>query len=102
MDGKCRPIKFPLNSENEKMRVLRNLSNLKGKQDYKGMSITYVTPAERTAERTEFKLWQEKARVKNSEEPTASNIYRVRGGSKNGFFSQEVLHERTATTITIS
>ena len=39
-DNKKRPIKVTLKSEEERDKILNNLCNLKGKDNYKGVSVT--------------------------------------------------------------
>ena len=38
-DAKVRPLKITVETEEEQQKVMENLKNLKGKQDYKGISI---------------------------------------------------------------
>ena len=87
-EDKIRPIKIVFASEEEKEKVLSNLSNLKGKQLYKGISIKEDhTPNERQL----IREFSKQAREENSKLPEDSNyIIRVRGSPKNGLFLKKV------------
>ena len=82
---KKRPIKLTLKSEEEKDKFLNNLTNLKGKTLYKGISIT---PDFTYSERLLIKDFQEKAKIKNvaDGENDTNYVWRVRGSPKNGLF----------------
>ena len=82
-DNKKRPIKVTLKSEEERDKILNNLRNLKGKEQYKGVS---VTPDYTQNERILVKEFYEKAKLRNAEEESneTSYIWRVRGTLKNG------------------
>ena len=78
-----RPIKVILNNEVDKDRLMASLKSLKGLDDYKGISVTDDYTIQ---ERNLIKLWSEKAKKANEDEPIDSKfIWRVRGNSKNGF-----------------
>ena len=80
--GKKRPLKVILGSEKEKMLFLRNLSALRGNDDYRGISVTEdLTPTERSV----LKEWTDKAKELNLDD-TSEIVYRVRGDSKNGYY----------------
>lgn len=82
--GKRRPLKVSFTTVEEKERVMGNLSSLKGKEDYKGISITEDYTIE---ERNMIKNWTDKAIQKTNEEPAESNIvWKVRGNPKNGLW----------------
>ena len=82
-DNKKRPIKVTLKSEEERDKILNNLRNLKGKDNYKGVS---VTPDYTQNERILVKEFYEKAKLRNTEEESneTNYIWRVRGTLKNG------------------
>ena len=82
-DNKKRPIKVTLKSEEERDKILNNLRNLKGKEQYKGVS---VTPDYTQNERILVKEFYEKAKLRNAEEESneTNYIWRVRGTLKNG------------------
>jgi len=77
---KKRPIKVVLGSDKEKMTFLRNLSILKGKNEFKGISITEDLTL---TERSVLKEWANKAKDLNLDDPDF--VWRVRGDSKNGY-----------------
>lgn len=78
---KNRPIKVILSTEKERTSFLRNLSALKGNEDYKGVSVTEDLTL---TERSVLKEWTEKAKDLNLD--YSDVIYRVRGDSKNGYY----------------
>lgn len=82
-DGnKKRPLLLSLKNEQEKWTVIGNLTSLKGLENYKGISITEdLTPAQRKV----YKELSNDAKKLNSEEKSQTEIYRVRGDTKNGF-----------------
>ena len=84
---KKRPIKITLQSENEKFKLMDNLSTLKGLQKYKGISITEDLCL---ADRKVFKDLSTKAIEINESNPDDLHILRVRGNSKNGFHLKKV------------
>ena len=75
-----RPIKVALKNESEKKAIFKKLRLLKGKDEFKGVSVAEdYTESERKV----FKLWSDKAKERSSNE--AENvIWRVRGSPKNG------------------
>ena len=77
---KNRPIKVALKNESEKKAIFKKLRLLKGKDEFKGVSVAEdYTESERKV----FKLWSDKAKERSSNE--AENvIWRVRGSPKNG------------------
>ena len=94
-DSKKRPIKVVLSSEKEKSSILRNLSGLKNKESYNGISVTEDLTI---AERSIFKQWSERAKDQNRKEPDDSNfVWRVRGDSKKRISPQEA--SQTEATI---
>ena len=84
---KLRPIKVSFTAVEEKERVMENLTSLKGKDIYKGISITEDYTIE---ERKILKDWTEKAKQMNRNEPTDSNcVWKVRGNPKNGLWMKK-------------
>ena len=79
---KNRPIKVILSTEKEKNSFLRNLSALKGNEDYKGVRSS--TEDLTLTERSVLKKCTEKAKDLNLD--YSDVIYRVRGDSKNGYY----------------
>ena len=81
-ENKKRPIKVVFQSNEERDNLLYNLRNLKGNNDFKGISITEDYTL---AEREIIKEYNRDAKEKNAAEPENSNyIWRVRGTPKNG------------------
>ena len=77
-----RPIKVVMQNEAEKDLVLARLNNLKGKETYKGISITEDYS---TLERKTIKEWADKAKNANLNEPKDSLYeWKARGSPKNG------------------
>ena len=73
--AKIRPSMVIFHSEND--------INLKGNEDYKGVSVTedYTLTDRKT-----IREWREKAKTANDQEPADSKyVYRVRGSPKNGW-----------------
>ena len=71
-----------MHSDEDKDLVMANLKELKGKEQYKGLSISddYTTK-----ERNTLKEWVEKAKKANDDEPTDSQYeWKARGAPKNG------------------
>ena len=82
-DDKKRPLLISLNDESNKWSLLGNLTVLKGNHAYLGISVTEdLTPDERKT----FKELSNKAKKKNNDERSTTEIWRVRGNSKNGFY----------------
>ena len=80
--NKKRPIKIIMSKEDEKKNIMGNLINLKGKEKYKGISITEDYTI---SERRMIKEFKTSASNKNLMEPENSNfVWKVRGTPKNG------------------
>ena len=70
-------------SEREKFTLIGNLCLLKGIQKYSAVSITEdLTPEERK----NLKRLSDQAKVRNENDSSENEKWRVRGNSKNGFF----------------
>ena len=81
-NDRIRPIKVVLDCENDKNNLLKNLRKLKGKDKYKGVSVTDDYTIK---DRSLLKEWAEKAKLKNFEEPEESLFeWKVRGCPNNG------------------
>lgn len=77
-----RPLKIVLKNIEDKKSVFSNLKNLKGKEDYRGISVAEDFTL---AERSVIKSWYEKAKERNEKEGFTSNVvWRVRGSPKKG------------------
>ena len=96
---KIRPLKIVFKSEEEQQKVYNNLKNLRGNEDYKGISIKEDYTL---GERQLIKDYVEQAKAQNSiEEPKGTGIvWKVRGTPKNGLFLKKfnTMRERTTTT----
>ena len=80
--GRKRPIKVVLDCEENKENILKSLRKLKGKDAYRGVSVTDDYTLN---DRSLLKEWAEKAKAKNAEEPEESTYeWKVRGCPKNG------------------
>lgn len=81
-DQSKRPIKVVMNNELDKDRVMANLKELKGKEQYKGVS---VTDDHTQKDRNTIREWIEKSKKANGDEPIDSQFeWKVRGNPKNG------------------
>jgi len=78
-----RPILVQMSNEDEKLKVMNNLKNLKGVPQYQGISIKDDCTR---AEREMIRKFQQEANKLNDENPDEDTIYRVRGCPKNGLF----------------
>lgn len=86
-EDKKRPILICLSEESEKLKLLGNLPTLKGNQKYSRVSITEdLTPDERK----QLRKLSSEAKELNAEENSSTDMWRVRGNSKNGFFLKKV------------
>ena len=91
---KKRPMMLQLENEADKDKIMMNLQSLKGKIEYKGVSITEDYTV---TERKLLQDWRDKAKTKNdSEEPNSNYIWRVRGTPKNGLELKRFLKQRPA------
>ena len=91
-----RPIKVTMKNEMDKDSIMANLRKLKGKENYKGVS---VTDDHTIKDRNLIKEWAEKAKLANEEEPDDSLYeWKVRGSPKNGLrlkkFRKRVLSQQ--------
>ena len=91
-DGKARPLKVTFHNESDKIKVLDNLKQLKGKSDFDGISIKDDFTI---SERNLVKEYVQKANEKNQSEPVDSEfVWRVRGSPKNRLFLKKVMKEK--------
>ena len=91
-NGKARPLKVTFHNENDKVKVLDNLKQLKGKSEFGGISIKEDFTI---SERNLVKKYVQKANGKNQSEPVDSEyVWRVRGSPKNRLFLKKVMKER--------
>ena len=75
-NGKARPLKVTFHNENDKVKVLDNLKQLKGKSEFGGISIKEDFTI---SERNLVKEYVQKANEKNQNEPVDSEyVWRVR------------------------
>ena len=97
LQDKKRPLLVCLSSEKEKSTLLGNLSSLKGIQKYTAVSITEdLTPGERR----NLKELSNQAKERNKNDSTATEKWRVRGNSKNGFFLIKIKNKIPTQTNT--
>ena len=76
----ARPIKVVMHSDEEKDLVMANLKELKGKEQYKGVSISDDYTIK---ERNTLREWVKKAKKASEEEPTDSQYeWKARGTQK--------------------
>ena len=86
-DPKKHPLLISLKTEEERVKLLGNLSALKDLDRYKGISVTEdLTPEERKVHK-ELSI---EANERNTVENLTNEIWRVRGSSKNGFYLKKV------------
>ena len=84
---KKRPILVQMKDEDDKSKVMDNLKNLKGLQEYRGISIK----ADYTlAEREMIQEFQQQANKMNDENGDDETIYRIRGSPKNGLYLKKM------------
>ena len=86
-DDKKRPLLVVLNDESEKWNLLGNLTALKGNDTYKGISVNEDLTRE---DREKIKKLSIDAKTLNAQERSTTEVYRVRGDSKNGFDLKKV------------
>ena len=79
-----RPMKLILRNDADKNRIMASLKNLKGREEYKGISVKDDYTIQ---DRNLIKQWVEKAKNANPQEPVGSKYeWKVRGTPKNGMF----------------
>ena len=94
-EDKKRPMKVVFGSVKEKETVMKSLKNLKGIEGYEKTSIT---DDHTKAERNLIKLWADKAKERNEEEPKDSNIiWRVRGTPGSGIHLKKFAIKKQAS-----
>ena len=81
--GRVHPMILKFKSSEDKDKVMANLNQLKGREEYKGIRITEdYTPAELEM----IKGMREEARIENRKDSNKSFIWVIRGDPKNGMF----------------
>ena len=95
---KVRPLKITVDTEEQKEKIMRNLSNLKGNDDYGGISIKEDYTIN---ERMLIREYVEQAKALNALETTKRSKfeYRVRGTPKNGLFLKKFISMRETTQV---
>ena len=95
---KIRPLKITVDTEEQKEKILRNLSNLKGNSDYVGISIKEDYTINK---RMLIRDYVEQAKALNALETTKRSKfeYRVRGTPKNGLFLKKFISTRETTQV---
>ena len=90
-DNRPRPLKVTFHNENDKIKVLDNLKQLKGKSDFDRISVKNDFTI---SERNLIKDYVQRANEKNQNEPADSEyVWRVRGSPKNRLFLKKVKKE---------
>ena len=93
---KSRPLKVAFYNQREKDNLMKNLKLLKGKEMYKGISITEDFTR---AEREMLKSWALKAKEKNENEAHGTNIvWRVRGSPRTTVFLKKIILQEHNST----
>lgn len=86
-DDKKRPLLISLKDENERSKFLGNLTGIKSIEKYKGISVTEdLTPEERK----HLKDLSLEAKQRNLLQKSSTEVWRVRGSSKNGFYLKKI------------
>ena len=86
-----------MNNEEDKDKIMSNLNSLKGNEDYKGLSVTddYTV-----TEREMIREFNEKAKLRNSQEtPDSRYVWKIRGSPKNGLIIKRFQKRPTETEI---
>lgn len=87
IDDKKRPMLVCLANESEKSKLLSNLPALSGIEKYANVSVTEdLTPTERK----QLKDLSNEAKIRNANENSSTEKWRVRGNSKNGYFLKKI------------
>ena len=94
-EGKNRPIKLTFLNVREKNKFMQNLRNIKGKEQFKGISIRddYTI-----AERNMIKEFVTRAKERNNKDGERY-IWKVRGNPKRGLFLKRFLSHSTDTDV---
>jgi len=72
-------LKIVLKEHGDKRSIFSKLKNLKGKENYQGISGSEDFTV---AKRNVIKSWTERAKERNKKEGSSNIIYRVRGSPK--------------------
>ena len=82
---KDRPMKITVDTEEEQEKIMTNLKNLKGNEEYRGISIKEDYTLN---ERQLIRVYVEQAKALNALEKAkrSTTVYKVRGTPKNGLF----------------
>ena len=102
-NDKRRPIKVSLDNGKERDQVMGNLTNLKGNDMYKKISVTEDYTV---SERKMIQEMREQVKEKNNQEPEDSEfVYKLRGTPKNGLMirrMKKIKSEKSSTTAEMS
>ena len=95
-DTRIRPLKITVDTEEEQEKIMENLQNLKGNQEYKGISIKEDYTLN---ERQLIKEYVDQAKALNALESAKKStiVYKVRGTPKNGLFLKRFTTMRETT-----
>ena len=91
-DEKIRPMLVALKNEDDKLKVLDSLWALRGKEKYKGVTVSEDLTQE---QRKDIKKLSREARTRNDKDNSSHYVWRVRGSSKNGFFLKRITSHKS-------
>ena len=90
---KTRPIKITFKTLTDKEMIMKNLRNLKDREEFTGL---HIREDYTIAERMMIKDYVAKAREKNDmEEETSKTVWKVRGNPRSGLFLKKFLTHET-------
>lgn len=91
--NRIRPIKLVFQSAFHRVMLMKRLKNLKGKSQYQGISVNEDLTI---FERKIVKEWTNKAKAKNTKEPSDSTfVWRVRGSPSRGLYLKKAEKVKT-------
>ena len=95
---KDRPMKITVDTEEEQQKIMTNLNNLKGNEEYRGISIKEDYTLN---ERQLIRVYVEQAKALNALEKAKSSttVYKVRGTPKNGLFLKRFATQKETTVV---
>ena len=95
---KDRPMKITVDTEEEQKKIMKNLKNLKGNEEYRVISIKEDYTLN---ERQLIRVYVEQAKALNALENAkkSTTVYKVRGTPKNGLFLKRFSTEKETTVV---
>ena len=96
--SKDRPMKITVDTEEEQQKIMTNLKNLKGNEEYRGISIKEDYTLN---ERQLIRVYVEQAKALNALEKAkkTTTVYKVWGIPKKGLFLKRFATQETAVVI---